>query len=273
MTFTSRQTLGVFALAGTLVLCGTNLSAAPQSARGLEKGQGHNRQYDRFTEANYQQGLRDGQRDRANNRQPQYRQRGNSRNNNVAQNRAYEAGYDDGYRANNGAYNNGRYNNDGYNNGGYNRNSATRPNFEQGLRDGQGDRANNRPHQYRERADPRNNNVAENRAYEAGYDQGFSGGNNGRYNGQYDPRARQNGQFGQGQYGQFNNAAARNGQQDGLFDGQKDRQTGHSNRPTQGDWYRSATRGYDSSLGDREQYKVAYRQSYLPAYQRGYTNQ
>ena len=157
---------------------------------------------------------------------------------------------------------------------------STDSNYQQVLRDGQSDRANNRPHQYRERSDPRNNDAAQNRAYEAGYNAGFRTNNrqfdrNGDYSGRYDPLGRQvnpygqNGQYGQGPYG--NNTAARNGQQDGLFDGQKDRQTGHSNRPTQGDWYKSATRGYDSSLGNREQYKAAYRQAYLPAYQRGYT--
>jgi hypothetical protein len=205
MKFTSRQAIWVFALAVTLVLCGIpNLAAAPQSARGLEKGKGHNRQYAQSTDSNYQQGLRDGQSDRANNRRHQYRERSDPRNNDAAQNRAYEAGYDAGFRTDNRQYN-----------------------------------------------------------------------RNGDYSGRYDPRGRQvnpygqNGQYGQGQYG--NNAAAQNGYQDGLFDGQKDRQTGHSNRPTQGDWYKSATRGYDSSLGNRDQYKAAYRQAYLPAYQRGYT--
>jgi len=259
MKLTSRHAVCVFALAIPLVLGGTsNLSAEPQSVRGRQP-------YDAATYPNYQQGLRDGQSDRANNQPHQYRERADPRNNNVAENRAYEAGYDEGFRPNAGQF--GQYGQYNDRNRNYNTNSRW---FREGLQDGQGDRANNRQQQYRQRGNS-NPNSARYRDYQAGYDQGYSG-NNGRFGGQYDPR--RNGQYGQGQYGQYgnnNNIAARNGQQDGLFDGQKDVRTGHSNRPTQGDWYKSATRGYDSSLGDREQYKAAYRQAYLPAYQRGYT--
>jgi hypothetical protein len=230
----------------------------------MEKGKGHNKdRYDITTSPNYQQGFRDGQSDRTNRRPHQYRERTDPRNNDPAQNRAYEAGYDAGWASVRG--------------GGYDRRdndrrdsrdvtAATRPNYEQGLRDGRRDRETNQPHQYRERADPRNNDPAQNRAYEAGYDEGYRSA---RPNEPYDRRGRDD-RYG---VGRLNDAAARNGAQDGYFDGQKDRRTGHSNRPTQGDWYKSATRGYDSSLGDREQYKLAYRQAYLPAYQRGYTGQ
>lgn len=273
MKLTSRHAVCVFALAIPLVLgCTSNLMAEPQFGRGRQP-------YDAATYPNYQQGLRDGQSDRANNQAHQYRYRTDPRNNNVAENRAYDAGYDEGYGARAGQF--GQYNDRNRN---YNTNSRW---FQEGLRDGQGDRASNRQQQYRLRGN-NNPNSARTRDYQAGYDQGYNG-NNRRFGGQYDPR--RNGQYGQGQYGQgqygqgqygqgqygqygnINNTAARNGQQDGLFDGQKDRQTGHSNRPTQGDWYKSATRGYDNSLGDREQYKVAYRNAYLPAYQRGYTGQ
>ena len=62
------------------------------------------------------------------------------------------------------------------------------------------------------------------------------------------------------------------GSQDGLNDGRQDRQTGHSNRPTQGDNYKNATRGFAGGAGQTA-YKASYRQAYLPAYQQGYTEQ
>jgi hypothetical protein len=63
--------------------------------------------------------------------------------------------------------------------------------------------------------------------------------------------------------------AARMGAEDGLNDGRKDRETGHSNRPTKGDNYKNATRGFSGGDGQTA-YKAAYRQSYVEAYQRGY---
>jgi hypothetical protein len=62
------------------------------------------------------------------------------------------------------------------------------------------------------------------------------------------------------------------GAQDGMNDGRQDRQSGHSNRPTQGDNYKHALRGYNSSFGGENQYKAMYRQAYVPSYQQGYNN-
>jgi hypothetical protein len=69
--------------------------------------------------------------------------------------------------------------------------------------------------------------------------------------------------------GRNDNLAAQMGAQDGLNDGRKDRATGHSNRPTKGDNYKNATRGFAGGDGQTA-YKAAYRQAYVPAYQQGY---
>jgi len=77
------------------------------------------------------------------------------------------------------------------------------------------------------------------------------------------------GGYGNGGYGNGSSIAQQNGYRDGVNDGRKDRATGHSFRPTQGDNYKGAP-GYSSSMGDRQQYKDAYRQSYQQGYQQGY---
>jgi hypothetical protein len=158
----------------------------------------------------------------------------------------------------------------------WNRNTAN-ADYQRGMREGQDDRSNRRNHQYRWN----NNNGGDRSAYQAGYDAGYRNANGGQYNGngQYGNGQYGNGQYGNGQYngnnnGQYGgNVAAQMGAQDGMNDGRQDRQTGHSNRPTQGDNYRNALRGYNSSFGGENQYKAMYRQAYVPSYQRGYNNQ
>ena len=54
-----------------------------------------------------------------------------------------------------------------------------------------------------------------------------------------------------------------------MNDGQHDRATGHSFRPTHDDNYKNAP-GYSSSMGDRQQYKNTYRQGYEQGYPQGY---
>ena len=147
--------------------------------------------------------------------------------------------------------------------------STDNADYQRGLREGQDDRSNRRNRQYRW-----NNNDGDRSAYQAGYDAGYANANSGGYNG--------NGRYGNGpyngrnngQYGRNNgNAASQMGAQDGMNDGRQDRQTGHSNRPTKGDNYKNALRGYNSSFGGENQYKATYRQAYVPAYQQGYNNQ
>jgi len=156
---------------------------------------------------------------------------------------------------------------------GHHQDITRNPYYQRGRTRGQDDAAANRSQRYR----PNFNNDYDREAYQAGYDQGVQDGRaqyNGRHNrGQYEPNDQygRGGQYGQnnGQYG--NNQAVEIGAQDGLNDGRTDRQTGHSNRPTQGDNYKNALRGYNSSMGGENAYKALYRQGYGPAYQRGYT--
>ena len=44
----------------------------------------------------------------------------------------------------------------------------------------------------------------------------------------------------------------------------------HSYRPTQGDNYKHADRGYDSRFGNKDGYKQTYRSGYLNGYEQGY---
>lgn len=111
------------------------------------------------------------------------------------------------------------------------------------------------------------------REYRRGYDEGYNSGrgNRGYSNGGYPGGGYGNpgrGGYGGG-YGNMGQIARENGARDGRNDGSKDRATGHSFRPTQGDNYKNAP-GYSSNMGDRQQYKDMYRQGYEPAYQQGY---
>lgn len=70
--------------------------------------------------------------------------------------------------------------------------------------------------------------------------------------------------------GNYANSARQYGMQDGFNDGQRDRQTGHSYRPTHDDNYKHADRGYDYRFGNKNDYKQAYRDAYSQGYQQGY---
>ena len=64
--------------------------------------------------------------------------------------------------------------------------------------------------------------------------------------------------------------ATRYGYEDGLAAGRKDKDGGHSFRPTDGDMYKNADHGWTADLGDKDHYKQLYRQSYAQGYQTGY---
>jgi hypothetical protein len=167
---------------------------------------------------------------------------------------------------------------DGY----YRQNRDSRDNqrsYQDGFRDGQNDRAHNRGFQIRNRHwNDRNDRDAYASGYRNGYGQGnygngypgrggygypgqggygYPGGNNGRGGGWY------GGSQGQGQ-------AYNIGYQDGLRHGSQDRNTGHSFRPTHDDDFRNADRGYNSSFGNKQDYKNQYRNGYQNGYNRGY---
>jgi hypothetical protein len=173
-------------------------------------------------------------------------------------------------------------------NGAYNDNKA----YQQGYREGQEDRAHGSqvPHNHTWK----NNSDAG--AYAAGYRDGYNNGrtgnwsnNNGwgqngrsgdndRWHDRDHDRWRNQGNWGNnngrwnnsGSYGNVMRQAQQVGYRDGVNDGQHDRSTGHSFRPTQDDNYKNADRGYTSSYGDKQQYKNAYRQGYEQGYQQGY---
>jgi len=64
--------------------------------------------------------------------------------------------------------------------------------------------------------------------------------------------------------------ATRYGYEDGLAAGRKDKDGGHSFRPTDGDMYKNADHGWTADLGDKDHYKQLYRQSYAQGYQTGF---
>ena len=60
------------------------------------------------------------------------------------------------------------------------------------------------------------------------------------------------------------------GYEDGLRIGARDRNTGHSFRPTNGERFEDADRGYNSGFGSKQEYKDTYRSGYREGYERGY---
>jgi hypothetical protein len=75
--------------------------------------------------------------------------------------------------------------------------------------------------------------------------------------------------YGQPAYG-TQNQAYQMGFQDGMNDGANDRQGGHDFSPQKRDRYKHADTGYNSSFGDKDQYKQAYRDGFMAGYRRGY---
>ncbi|HVZ15899.1 MAG TPA: hypothetical protein VG897_02190 [Terriglobales bacterium] len=163
-----------------------------------------------------------------------------------------------------------------HNRNGYNQNSSA---YQQGYREGIEDR--NHGNRVAHNHTWKNNDDAQ--AYAAGYSAGYNNGsaaaNNGwgrdrdwdrnRRNG-YGNNGYPTGAYGANGYGNAGRQAQQVGYQDGLNDGRKDRSTGHSFRPTEGDNYKDADRGYSSSFGDKQAYKDTYRRGYEQGYQQGY---
>jgi hypothetical protein len=68
----------------------------------------------------------------------------------------------------------------------------------------------------------------------------------------------------------YHDTARQTGYQDGVKDGSHDKQNGHSFRPTEGDNYKNADRGYLSDMGEKDQYKLWYREGYSGGYKYGW---
>lgn len=60
------------------------------------------------------------------------------------------------------------------------------------------------------------------------------------------------------------------GYHDGLADGERDRETGHSFRPTHSDRYEDAPDHGNHAGLRRDEFKSIYREAYLHGYERGY---
>lgn len=145
------------------------------------------------------------------------------------------------------------------------------PAYQQGYREGQQDRVHNNRRDHHHRWD----NDDDNRAYTNGYNQGYMYQQGPYYNNGYNqPYYNGGGPYygaNSGGHPYGNGSYARGlGYQDGMRDGQQDRSTGHSFRPTHDDNYKNADRGYRSDLGSKQNYKNIYRQGYEQGYQQGY---
>ena len=81
-----------------------------------------------------------------------------------------------------------------------------------------------------------------------------------------------NGGYGNnGGYGSNIYQVAQNeGYRDGLNTGARDAERGQSYNPQRSHYYKDATDGYNSSYGNKGQYKQAYRDGFLRGYQEGY---
>ena len=141
-----------------------------------------------------------------------------------------------------------------------NSNSAYDQGYRQGMWDAQHARNSSNPWR----------NGRNHGQWNAGYNRGLHEERNNRGNGTWNDGTGNDGRNRGNRNGGYGNQAAQIGYQDGRNDGLKDRRTGHSFRPTQGDNYKNATRGYNSSFGAKDSYKQEYRQAYGNGYQRGY---
>lgn len=73
-----------------------------------------------------------------------------------------------------------------------------------------------------------------------------------------------------GYYPDYLRQAGDAGYHDGLRNGARDRRNGKRFRPTHGEDYEHAMRGYNSVFRDKQGYRNAYRDGYQRGYQRGY---
>src|ERR1700682_1507977 len=128
--------------------------------------------------------------------------------------------------------------------------------YREGYRQGRWDA------EHRRRADADDNRWRESddrRAYRQGYSRGYNEVSSYRNDRDWDD-------------GHDQNTARQYGYQDGYNNGLRDRQTGHSFRPTHGESYEDADHGYDRRLGDKRYYQQAYREAYTNGYERGYNS-
>ncbi len=146
-----------------------------------------------------------------------------------------------------------------------NRSDAYRDGYRQGLYDAEHRGHSQRPDRWRKGHDRHD--------WDSGYQDGFRSWRDRRSDdrGPYNPgNPGYPGYPGRGPNGGYQNAARDVGYQDGVNDGTRDRQTGHSFRPTEQQAYKNADHNYNSAYGDKQTYKNNYRQAYTQGYQIGY---
>jgi hypothetical protein len=161
---------------------------------------------------------------------------------------------------------------DGYNDDSYRYAQPTDRAYNNGVLQGQRDRANNLPYSY-QKPEWRYGDKNYRQAYRDGYDQGYRSYNYNRtrqpeYNSPYWGNNPEGGYRPNGYA--YGDPGSQRGYLDGLRDGQRDQVTGHSYRPTHSDNYEDADRGYHSSFGDKKYYKQKCRNGYVQGYQAGY---
>lgn len=147
---------------------------------------------------------------------------------------------------------------------------AERAQLDRGYRDGV--RAGERDLRSRDRFDYRDERAwqrAGSRAYREGFERGYAAGyrrTDGRY-GNDDRYSRDTrGGYGAG----YGNVATQTGFRDGYEQGLEDARDGDRHDPVRARRYRSADHDYDRRYGDRERWKIDYRQGFLAGYERGY---
>lgn len=165
------------------------------------------------------------------------------------------------------------------------RGNQNRDAYRDGYRDAQQDRSHNgrwHPRGNRWKGDDRN-------AYEAGYRAGYNGGGqygygnrdrdwdrdrdrdrDGRWGNQNGNWGYDNGGYGYGGYSRRGGPASQFGYQDGFSYGQRDASRGKGYNATGSEYYEDADHGYNSSYGDKNNYRQGYRQAYQQGYQDGY---
>lgn len=161
-------------------------------------------------------------------------------------------------------------------------NAAYQRGYQEGLKDGRKDWQDN--HGFRptgtdkyEDAPGYDKAYGDKNAYKGMYRNGYAYGYQVGYNGNAQAAYPPNGPGYAPQYPVYqgpaypppSNPGYQAGFQDGLNDGQQDRESGQSYRAMATSKYQH-TPGYDSSYGNKDQYKQFYRQGYVAGYQQGF---
>lgn len=111
------------------------------------------------------------------------------------------------------------------------------------------------------------------RGYQSGYDDGFYGRNQ-RGDDYYDRDGRRGGGYGGGGYGRYgsNDPAFNQGYRDGIVGARQDIRENKRYDYNDHGWWQDAKRGYNRRYGDRQSYKLRYREGYEAGYRDTWEN-